>query len=138
MNNAALFAAAARLMSETPEVDEVHSSTLRFQHCRQCGYVRSPESPLCPECLSEESDWLEDSGAGTIWSWCIYYRAYDDAFKEVVPYNVALVELDSGPRLISNVLNTNELRIGQRVVVVPREVAPDRFLLYFELADAVA
>jgi uncharacterized OB-fold protein len=130
----ALLAAAAQLIGQTPESDS-DSSTLKFQHCLRCGYVRYPEAHFCPECLSDESEWRVDTGAGTIWSWCVYHRAYNDAFTEALPYNVALVELDSGPRVISNVLNAHTpLRIGDRVFAAPREVAPGRFILYFEHA----
>jgi uncharacterized OB-fold protein len=133
MNDGALFAAAAQLIGETPQ-SESFTSSLKFQHCLHCGYTRFPESPRCPECLSLESEWREDSGDGTIWSWCIYHHAYSDAFTEALPYNVALVELDSGPRLISNIVNAESApRIGDRVVAAPREVAPGRFLIYFEL-----
>ncbi len=134
MNDNAHFAAAAQLISQTPESEPI-ASTLRFQHCLHCSYIRYPESPLCPECLSPESEWREDSGAGTIWSWCIYHHAYNDAFTVALPYNVALVELDSGPRVISNVLNAGSpIRIGDRVIAAPREVVPGHFLIYFELA----
>ena len=134
MNDSALLAAAAQLIGQTPE-GESDSSALKFQHCLRCAYVRYPEAPLCPECLSHESEWREDTGAGTIWSWCVYHRAYNDAFTEALPYNVALVELDSGPRVISNVLNAETtLRIGDRVIAAPREVAPGHFLIYFEHA----
>ena len=136
MNDSALLAAAALLVGETSESDEVHSSTLRFQHCLRCAYVRFPEAPVCPECLSEEAEWRDDTGVGTIWSWCVYHRAYNQAFTDALPYNVALVELESGPRIISNVLNAETpLRIGDRVIAAPREVSPGRFLLYFDLVD---
>ena len=38
-------------------------------------------------------------------SWVIYHHAYHEAFKDRLPYNVALVELDEGPRLITNIVN---------------------------------
>lgn len=134
MRDGALLHAAAQLIGQSHD-GESTAPRLRFQHCLRCGYVRFPETPLCPECLSDESDRREDSGAGTIWSWCIYHRAYNDAFKEALPYNVALVELDSGPRLISNVLGAESpLQIGDRVIAAPREVAPGEFIIYFELA----
>ena len=45
-------------------------------------------------------DWQPRRGLGTVWSCCVYHRAFDPAFSDALPYNVALVELDSGPRLI--------------------------------------
>jgi uncharacterized OB-fold protein len=135
MSDKSLLAAAAQLIDQTPQSESL-SSTLKFQHCLRCAYVRYPEAPICPECLSHESEWRADTGSGTIWSWCVYHRVYNDAFAEALPYNVALVELDSGPRVISNVLNAvTPIRIGDRVIATPREVAPGRFLLYFVQSD---
>ena len=91
----------------TPTVRERAASdaaTLRLQRCTRCQAVRYPTAPVCPECLSMENEWVDDAGRATLWSFCIYHRAYDPAFRAAVPYNVALVELEAGPRLISNVL----------------------------------
>jgi uncharacterized OB-fold protein len=56
-------------------------------------------------------------GTGTIWSYAIYEHAYHEAFKAELPYNVALVELDAGPRLITNIVGipNEEIEIGMRV-----------------------
>ncbi len=77
---------------------------------------------------------MRDSGLGTVWSFCIYHRAFDPAFDDALPYNVALIELDSGPLMISNVLGVEaeDLQIGMRVIALTKEVVPDRLLVYFE------
>ena len=94
---------------------------LRFQHCLRCGYVRFPAAPVCPECLSEEAEWRLDAGTATIWSYCVYHRAFSPSFRQLVPYTVCLVELDSGPRLITNPVGVapSGVHIGQRGVVMP-------------------
>jgi uncharacterized OB-fold protein len=91
---------------------------------------------VCPECLHAKSEWVRDSGLGTLWSFCIYHRAFDPAFKDALPYNVALIELDSGPLMISNVLAVEaaDLKIGLRVIALTKEVGQDRRLVYFEPA----
>jgi uncharacterized OB-fold protein len=91
---------------------------------------------VCPECLHPKSEWVRDSGLGTVWSFCVYHRAFNPAFEDALPYNVALIELDSGPVMISNVLGVEaeDLQIGMRVVALTREVVPDRRLVYFEPA----
>jgi uncharacterized protein len=129
----ALVLAASRTLGESRSDEELDAPALRFQRCTTCGYRRHPAAPLCPECLSTGFEWARDDGTGSVWSFCVYHRAYDPAFAAAVPYNVALVELDSGPRMISNVLDVapDELRIGLRVVADPREVAPGRYLVYF-------
>ena len=136
--DAALLAAASRLLGDVPSSEELASSGLVLQRCAACGYRRFPRTPVCPECLGRDADPEPDPGLGTIWSVCVYHRAFDEAFAEAVPYNVVLVELDSGPRVISNVLGVepHDLRIGQRVVATTREVALGRHLVYFQLDDA--
>ncbi len=76
---------------------------LRFQHCRDCGNAWLPARDECPRCLSSSHDWQVASGAGRIISWVVYRQAVHEAFVERIPYNVAIVELDEGPRLITNV-----------------------------------
>jgi hypothetical protein len=133
MSDEALLLAAARLLGPSPSVEELATSQIRFQQCTACGFRRYPPAPVCPECLASESEWMPDDGVGAIWSYCVYHRAFDPAFSGAVPYNVVLVELDSGPRMISNVLGIepSDLRIGLRVMARPREIAPGRFLVYF-------
>jgi uncharacterized protein len=133
-----VVAAAARLLAAEgglPEAESVvHAGRLRFQHCPVCGYVRYPVAPRCPECLTPGGIWVFDSGLGTVWSSCVYHRAYNPAFAETLPYAVVLVELDSGPRLISNVLHGDNTApsVGLRVQASPRQVDGDRWLVYFE------
>jgi hypothetical protein len=133
MSDEPLLVAAARLLGADPGDAALASPELRFQQCDACGYLRHPSAPRCPECLGADFHWQPDRGLGAIWSFCVYHRAFDPAFAEAVPYNVAMVELDTGPRLISNVLGVEaaELRIGLRVRAEPREVAPGRHLVYF-------
>lgn len=137
MSDEALIAAAAQLLEDFPLWEEPAGDTLLFQHCDTCGYVRYPPAPVCPECLAVNFHWQPDTGLGTVWSYCIYHRAFDAAFSAALPYNVALVELDSGPRLISNVLGVQaeDLRVGTRVIATAVQVAPGRNLIYFNLEE---
>jgi uncharacterized protein len=72
---------------------------LVVQACAHCGYLRWPPAPLCPECQTEGGVWTEVRPAGVLWSVATYHRALDPAFVGEVPYSVALVELDDGPRM---------------------------------------
>jgi uncharacterized OB-fold protein len=113
----------------------VEAGQVQFQHCPVCGFVRYPVAPRCPECLTSGGIWVADSGMGTVWSSCVYHRAYNPAFADALPYAVVLVEMDSGPRLISNVLGTNaEPTVGLRVRARPHNVQDDCWLVYFERA----
>ena len=111
----------------------VRAGRLEFQRCAACGYLRWPPAPLCPECLAAGGEWTEVDGRGTVWSFGIYEHVYHEAFREEVPYNVALVELDAGPRLITNIvgLPNEELQIGMRVRPVFEVVGADVTLVRF-------
>jgi uncharacterized OB-fold protein len=134
---APIVAAAQRLLDAEggpPQSESiVEAGQVQFQHCPVCGFVRYPVAPRCPECLTPGGIWVADSGMGTVWSICVYHRAYNPAFADALPYAVVLVELDSGPRLISNVLGIDaELTVGLRVRARPRNVQGDHWLVYFE------
>jgi uncharacterized OB-fold protein len=76
---------------------------LMVQKCGHCGYLRWPPGPLCPECQRAGGDWTEVQPTGTLWSIATYHRALDPAFAGDVPYTVALVELDDGPRMYGRI-----------------------------------
>jgi len=77
---------------------------LRHERCRTCGNVWLPAREECPGCLSDDLVWEASSGRGRIISWVVYRRAFHPAFADRVPYNIAVVELDEGARLITNIL----------------------------------
>lgn len=94
------------------------NGTLLFQKCSDCGYSWLPPRDECPHCLSSSWAWTPSLGRGRIISWVIYRTAMHPAFAERIPYNVAIVELDEGPRLITNVLaDESDLAIELPVVL---------------------
>ena len=115
-----------------PYWDALRQGRLTFQRCR-CGHAWLPPRAECPECLAAEWDWAQASGKGRVISWVVYHHAYHEAFKERVPYNVALVELDEGPRLITNIVNPEAGIKAERPVTLKIEdehgVALARFAL---------
>jgi uncharacterized OB-fold protein len=112
---------------------DADAETIRFQQCVACGFVRYPRATFCPECLSPEAVKRAVSGLGTIWSFAIYHHCYDEAFADALPYVVALVELDEGPRLIGALIETptEGVTVGRRVTAVSRELQPDQYCVYF-------
>jgi len=88
------------------------------QQCSNCQTWRFPLSPLCPVCLSREYSWEEPSGKGTVWSWIRMHQRYFPADDFDVPYEVAFVQLDEGPFLISGFAAGELPEIGDRVEVV--------------------
>ena len=75
---------------------------LTYQACA-CGHAWLPPRTECPSCLDSTWVWKVAVGRARLVSWVVYFVAYDEAFKNKLPYNVAIVELEEGPRLISNI-----------------------------------
>ena len=107
---------------------------LRVQRCDDCGTMRFPASRWCANCLSENTSWQKVSGKGKVWSWCVFHRAYFKGFESDVPYAVALVELDEGPKMYSNLVGIprDQIKIGMRVRAVFDKVTNDVTLVKFE------
>lgn len=78
---------------------------LMYQHCA-CGQSWLPPRFECPQCLRSAWSWREACGTARLVSWVVYNVAYDETLKNKLPYNVAIVELDEGVRLISNIIGT--------------------------------
>jgi uncharacterized OB-fold protein len=106
---------------------------LRLQQCGSCGLVRFPPALLCARCLSERAEWVALSGRGTVYSWIVVHQSQHPAFNADVPYNVAIIELDEGPRLHTNIVEcpNEQIHIGMRVEVVFAKVSDDTALVKF-------
>lgn len=87
----------------TPYWDALDRGELVFQRCSECANAWLPPRTECPRCLGPEWSWEEAAGGGRLVSWVVYHRSYHPAFTDRLPYNVAVVELDEGPRLITNI-----------------------------------
>jgi uncharacterized OB-fold protein len=77
---------------------------LLMPRCDECKAYWFPPSALCPHCSSAKWSWTVTSGRGRVFSYVVYHRVYHPAFAEDVPYTVGVIELDEGPRMISNVI----------------------------------
>lgn len=67
---------------------------------------------LCPACWSDSLEWVEAKGTGTVHSFTIVRRAPAAAFARRVPYVVALIDLDEGPRMLANIVGDDALSVG--------------------------
>ena len=105
----------------SPYWDSLARGALSFQRCSGCGHAWLPARGECPACLSDQWGWEKAVGGARLISWVVYHVTFHPAFAKRLPYNVAVVELDEGPRLISNVVgiaNTDALKIDQRLRLV--------------------
>jgi uncharacterized OB-fold protein len=126
-----------RINDETrPFWEGARAGELRMQKCTDCGHIRFPIIHVCPVCLSYAFDWKALSGRGEVFAYIVYHRAYHKGFVEDVPYNVALVQLEEGPRMYSNIVGceNSAVKVGDRVHVVFDVVTPDVTLPRFRLA----
>jgi uncharacterized protein len=106
---------------------------LAIMHCRVCDRHFFYPRALCPHCHSEAVAWTDASGRGTIYAFTIARRPAGPAFKPDVPYVVALVELEEGPRLMTNIVtgDVDSVRIGQKVKAVFEDVTDEVTLVKF-------
>ena len=111
----------------TPEINDENRAfwegcrqgDLRVQKCSNCGHIRHL-SPACPQCLKAEHEWVAASGRGTVYSWIVVHQRYNRAFEEDLPYNVTIVELDEGPRMVTSLVDVEnqDIKAGTPVEVV--------------------
>lgn len=80
------------------------SGELRLQRCQQCREFYFPPRPFCPACWSGDVAWEAVSGRGTLHSYLINYRPAP-GYESDLPYAIAIVQLDEGPRLMSNIVD---------------------------------
>jgi len=92
--------------------DGCRRGELLLQRCTHCQRLRYPAAVVCPSCLGREAEWQRVSGRGKVFSFVIFHRAYHPAWEHKVPYNVALIELDEGPIMLSNVIGVDNARLA--------------------------
>lgn len=96
----------------------VREERLLLQRCDDCGVTRYPPKPHCPTCWSESCQEVDARGEGTVYTFIVYERAFNPKLKEHTPYIAALVELDEGPRMWTNLVDyasEEDVTIGSRV-----------------------
>lgn len=100
---------------------------LLIKKCPSCGRYLAPQREICDVCGNEALDWAPASGKGTIYSFVHMHQMLHPAFRNEVPYNVIIVELEEGPRFTSNLVGTpdNEINVGLRVEAVFEELSPE-------------
>ena len=105
---------------------------LRMQQCDACGEVRFRPSAVCSACLSEAFHWQALSGRGQVHSFGVVHRALVPGFDDV-PYIVALVDLEEGPRMTTQIVGCDigDVQIDMPVVVKFTEASTEIHLPVF-------
>jgi uncharacterized OB-fold protein len=119
-----------------PHLDGLLAGELRLQHCKQCNEYQYPPESFCYHCPSTDLEWEAVEGNGSVYSFIMVHQRYHPAFGDRLPYNVAIIELDEGPRLIANVLDVGDkgVEIGMRVRPRIEQLDDETAALFFEPA----
>jgi uncharacterized OB-fold protein len=121
----------------SPFWDGCRQHKLRMQQCDDCEHIRFPINSVCPKCLSANFKWKDLSGRATVFSYIVFHQVYNKAFANDVPYNVALVQLEEGPRMYSNVVGTDNdaVKVGQKLIVTFDPVTPEITIPRFRMSE---
>jgi len=110
---------------------------LLVQECSSCGHRQLYARAHCLACRGSV-DWVVASGRGTVYSFTVIRQNMSRSFRHLVPYVVALVDLEEGPRLMTNIVGCppEQVQIGSAVRVRFDAVSDEIALPFFELDSA--
>jgi uncharacterized OB-fold protein len=121
-----------------PYWDALREHRLVLKRCNECNRFHFFPRAICPHCYSDSLEWAQVSGFGELYTYTVARRPAGPAFKPDAPYIVALVTLDEGPRMMTNLINIApaDVRIGARVAVSYDDVTDKITLPKFTLLEA--
>jgi uncharacterized OB-fold protein len=102
---------------------------LRLRRCRACTRVHHYPRPFCPHCWSDDVEWIDATGRATLYTYSVVHRNDLPPFGDRVPYVAAVVDLEEGPRVVTEVVGSDpgELHIGMNLAATfrPLDAGPD-------------
>ena len=112
--------------SPQPESDfyweKCKEGELWLRHCRACDSTYFYPRDICPECFSRDTDWVQSSGKGIVHTFAIVHRGPTPPFRDRSPYVPAIVELEGGARMPTNLVEVEPdpevIKVGMAVEVV--------------------
>jgi uncharacterized OB-fold protein len=118
-----------------PYWDGCREGELRLQQCADCARFQFYPRIICSHCGGADLHWQAASGRGVLASFTVVERGISAAYP--APYVVALVDLDEGPRMMSQIVDPapGRLRIGAAVEVAFENWSEDITLPVFRLPD---
>ena len=128
------------LPSTSPETkrywDACKRGQLLTQKCNDCGEYQFYRRAFCSHCWSYSIEDVVSSGKGTVWTYTVTYQNRAPGYRDEVPYVVALVELEGGIKMFTNIVECNpeDVRIGMPVEVVFQKATDDITIPYFKPA----
>ena len=103
-----------------PFWDGCREGKLLLQYCDACQHYQFYPRLYCMQCAAKELRWLEVSGRGVVYSYTVIRQNKSPEFVDDVPYNLAIIQLEEGPRMMSNIvdIDLDDLRVDLPVAVV--------------------
>ena len=119
-----------------PFWDAARDRRLLIKRCDDCGETYFYPRTFCPACWSDRTSWVEASGRATLYTYSIVHRNDLPPFPDRVPYVAAVVDLEEGPRMMSNVVDcpVEDLAVGMPLVVTFRHETDEMTLPVFRPA----
>ena len=116
--------------------DSCRRGQLVIQYCDGCDEYQWYPRGICADCWGESVRWVQSSGRGTVWTYTVTYQNRTPGFAEMVPYVLALVELEEGVRMFTNIIDCNprDVHIGMPVEVTFQTATPQLTIPYFKPA----
>ncbi len=110
---------------------------LRLQHCSACGHTQFYPRIICAACGNDALSWVAANGPGTVASFTKVRQAIDPKFKDLLPYVVALIDLQEGPRMMSVIIDADvdTLQIGDSVTLDFMPWGDDALRPVFKVAE---
>lgn len=107
---------------------------LLIQECKECHHSIFYPRVVCTNCGGSELEYKEHSGVGEIYSYTVVYKPRNPEFKQDVPYVVALVQLEGGARMMTNIVDCEieKIEIGMKVKIVFESVTEEITLPFFK------
>lgn len=105
--------AATRVVPRFPELDTqpfwdfTRLHELRFQQCRDCHTIVFYPRRHCTHCTGADLEWKLSSGQGRIYTYSVIRRSQHPAFRDLVPYVIAWVDVDEGFRLMTHIVGAD-------------------------------
>ena len=116
--------------------DSCRRGQLVIQYCDGCDEYQWYPRGICADCWGESVRWVQSSGRGTVWTYTVTYQNRTPGFAEMVPYVLALVELEEGVRMFTNIVDCNprDVYVGMPVEVTFQTATPQITIPYFKPA----
>jgi uncharacterized OB-fold protein len=120
--------------TSAPFWEAAHRKELKLQYCKQCRNFQHYPRPICANCWSDDIEWRSCSGKGHVYSFSICHRHGLPSVTDDAPGVVAIVELQEGVRMTSNIVDcpAGDVAIGMEVEAVFQTVSEDYTLIFFQ------